>query len=172
MSALKHGLFRAGFMLCDRCVSNAGCERFTPKGRCMFEQEAFDKIVAGLTEEFELESLADRILVERATMYLVRIMRTEAYEATVGLTEKAAFWGYYISRLDNVLRGFFNDLAISRGKRKKLERGQALLVSLDEVLRKFARSEAVTPDVEKRRASFSHRKALLKKWKRDYPHLK
>ena len=143
----------------------------------MFEQETFDKIVSGLTEEFGLDSLADRILVERSAMYLVRIMRTEAYEATVGLTEKTAFWGYYISRLDNMLRGLFADLAINRGKRKNLEKGEALLVSLDEVLRKFVRSEhedseAVMSNVEKRRASVSQRQALLKKWRRDYPNLR
>lgn len=141
------------------------------------EQEAFEKVIAGLTEEFELDSLADKILVERAAMYLVRIVRTEAYESTVGMTEKAAFWGYYISRLDNMLRGLFSDLAISRAKRKYLAKDEALLVSLDEVLRKFAKVEqekakASEHAVEKRRAAASPRATLLKKWRRDYSRMK
>jgi hypothetical protein len=138
MSALKHGLFRIAFMLCDRCSANATCEQFTPKSRCQIEQEAFDKIVIGLIEEFEMDSLADRILVERSAMYLIRIMRAEAYDASVGVTEKTAFWGYYITRLDKTLRGLFEDLAISRGKRKQFEKGEAMLVSVDEVIKKCA----------------------------------
>jgi len=130
-----------------------------------------------LTEEFELDSLADRILLERAAMYLVRIIRAEAYEATVGLSEKTSFWGYYISRLDGMLRGLFSDLAISRSKRKNLAKDEALLVSLDEVLRKFAKVEQESAkgsatNVEKRRAAMYPRKALLKKWRRDYTKMK
>lgn len=78
MSNFKHGLFWAGFILCDRCVSNAACEHFVPKGQCLLEREAFEKVVAELTEEFDLDSVADKILVERAAMYLIRIMRAEA----------------------------------------------------------------------------------------------
>jgi hypothetical protein len=174
MSASTHGLFRAGFMLCDRCCSNGSCERFAPKGRCWMEQEAFGKIVLQLTEEFELDNVADRILVERAAMYLVRIMRAEAYEATKDVTERSAQWGMYISRLDNVVRGLFNDLAISRGKRKQFERGEALLVSLDEVLRKFAKVGQKTPELEAEKQRFvqSPRRALLRKWRREYPKLR
>ncbi len=147
MSALKHGLFRAAFMLCDRCAANADCESFAPKSRCQIEANAFNRIVAGLTEEFEMDSLADRILVERAAMYLVRIMRAEAYDASVGVTEKTPFWGYYITKLDKLLRGLFEDLAINRGKRKQLEKGEALLVSIDEVIKKF--SETTQEKTEK-----------------------
>jgi uncharacterized NAD(P)/FAD-binding protein YdhS len=136
------------------------------------EQEAFGKIVLQLTEEFELDNVADRILVERAAMYLVRIMRAEAYEATKDVTERSAQWGMYISRLDNILRGLFNDLAISRGKRKQFERGEALLVSLDEVLKKFAKAEQKVPEAEKRRLVQSPRRALLRKWRREYPKLR
>ena len=141
MSALRHGLFRPGFMLCDRCVSNAKYERFKPGGRCVLEQKRFDKVVTGLVEEFGLDSLADKILVERAAMYLIRIMRAEAYEAAVGVGEKSANRAAHIGKLDSMLRGLFNDLAISRGKRLRLEKGESLLVSLDDVMRKFARFE-------------------------------
>jgi hypothetical protein len=169
LSASTHGLYSAGFMLCDRCTSNGSCEHFVPKARCWVEQEAFGKIVLQLTEEFELDSVADRILVERAAMYLIRIMRAEAYEAAKGVTEKSAQWGMYISRLDNTVRGLFNDLAISRGKRKQFERGEALLVSLDEVLKKFAKAEQ---EAGKRRLAQSPRKALWRKWRREYPKLR
>jgi hypothetical protein len=142
------------------------------------EQEAFDKTVAELVLEFDLDSLADKILVERAAMYLIRIMRAEAYEATVGVSEKSAFWGTYIGRLDNTLRGLFNDLAISRGKRMKLEKGEALLVSLDEVIRKFAGIEqksarAANRGIKtRRRVCLSARGELWVMWKNDYPKLR
>jgi hypothetical protein len=171
LSASKHGLHIAGFMLCDRCALNGSCEHFVPKARCWVEREAFGKIVLQLTDEFELDCVADRILVERAAMYLIRIMRAEAYEAAKGVTEKTAQWGMYISRLDNTVRGLFNDLAISRGKRKQFERGEALLVSLDEVLKKFAKAEQETA-TEKRRLVQSPRRALLRKWRREYPKLR
>ncbi len=141
------------------------------------EQEAFEKGVSELVEEFDLDSVADKILVERAAMYLIRIMRAEAYEATVGMSEKSAFWGTYIGRLDNKLRGLFNDLVISRGKRMKLEKGDALLVSLDEVMRKFAGIEQKSPrtvkgDIKARRFGSSVRVELWMMWRNDYPKLR
>jgi hypothetical protein len=142
------------------------------------EQEEFDKIVSELVEEFDLDSVADEILVKRAVMQLIRISRAEAYEATVGVGEKSAYWGMYISRLDNSLRGLFNDLAISRGKRMKLEKGEALLVSLDEVIRKFAGIEqksarAANRGIKtRRRVCLSARGELWVMWKNDYPKLR
>jgi len=139
----------------------------------MLEKRAFDLVVSELIDEFELESVADRILVERAAMYLIRIARAEAYEAAVGVTEKSALWGAYISRLDNTLRGLLNDLAVTRLKRKQLEKSEALLVSVDEVLKKFAKAKAEPRtrvrrlEVEKRRAGLSPRRALLESWKRE-----
>jgi hypothetical protein len=164
MSALKHGFFRAGFMLCDRCALNAKCEHFKPGDRCLLERKAFENVVSELMEEFELESVADRILVERAAMYLIRIARAEAYEAAVGVTEKSALWGVYISRLDNTLRGLLNDLAVTRLKRKQLEKNEALLVSVDEVLRKFAKAEG---EQKRRLVALTQRKELLSSWKRE-----
>ena len=64
-----------------------------------------------MVNEFDLESFADQILVERLAMYLLRIARAEAYECFVGVSEKSVVWGGYISRLDNTLRGLMNDLA-------------------------------------------------------------
>jgi hypothetical protein len=169
-------------MLCDRCSSNAACEQFVPKSRCQIEREAFDKIVTGLMEEFEMDSLADRILVERSAMYLIRIMRAEAYDAGVGVTEKTAFWGYYIARLDKMLRGLFEDLAISRGKRKQLEKGEAMLVSIDEVIKKFTKTTQTQPDETETEAANDDlrrednvgqmRRAIYIRWKHEYPKLK
>jgi len=164
-------------MLCDRCSANATCEQFKPKNRCQIEKEAFDKIVTGLTEEFEMDSLADRILVERSAMYLIRIMRAEAYDASVGVTEKTVFWGYYITKLDKTLRGLFDDLAINRGKRKHLEKGEAMLVSIDEVIKKFAettknpaeKSETSNSDKTREDNVGQMRRAVYVKWKREYP---
>jgi len=159
-------------MLCDRCAWNGECKHFQPNGQCLPEKKAFEKVVSKLIDEFELESLADRILVERAAMYLIRIARAEAYEVAVGVTEKSALWGAYISRLDNTLRGLLNDLALTRAKRKQLEKSEALLVSVDEVLKKFARAEAEPRkrekfEVEKRRAVSTPRRAVLTSWRRE-----
>lgn len=178
MSDLKHGLFSSGFMLCDRCVSNAKCERFKPGSQCVLEQETFDKVVVELVEEYDLDNVADKISVERAAMYLIHIMRAEAYEATVGLNEKTAYWGTYIGRMDTMLRGLFNDLAISRGKRMKLEKGDAMLVSIDEVMRKFTRVEQKSAQSKnqgvkmRRLAGLSARGELLVMWENDYPKLR
>lgn len=182
MSALKHGLFRTAFMLCDRCSANTTCEMFTPKSRCQIEQDAFNKIVTGLIEEFEMDSLADKILVERSAMYLIRIMRAEAYDASVGVTEKTAFWGYYITRLDKTLRELFDDLAISRGKRKQLEKGESMLVSIDEVIRKFTRNtqnqaektgtEASNGEEMREDNVAQMRRAVYVRWRQDYPKLR
>lgn len=177
MSALKHGFFRRGFMLCDRCAWNGECERFKPGGRCSLEKKSFRKVVSGLMEEFELENVADRILVERAAMYLIRIARAEAYEAAVGVTEKSVLWGAYIGRLDKTLRALFNDLAVTRLKRRQLEKNEAFLVSVDELIRKFAKAEA-SPRKRRGRGAEklgvvpAHRSALLSSWEREYPKLR
>jgi len=163
-------------MLCDRCAMNGECRYFKPKGRCLLEKKSFQKVVAELIDEFELESVADRILVERAAMYLIRIARAEAYEAAVGVTDSSALWGGYISRLDNTLRGLLNDLAVTRLKRKQLEKSEALLVSVDDVLKKFAKSEARAEprrhgrriEVEKRRALVVQKRALISDWRIEY----
>ena len=163
-------------MLCDRCASNAECKHFQPKGRCLLEKEAFEKVVSELMGEFELESVADRILVERAAMYLIRIARAEAYESAVGVTESSALWGSYISRLDNTLRGLLNDLALTRVKRQRLEKNEALLVSLDEVIQKFAKARTVPRkhvkvEVAKQHACLAQRMMLLISWRREYSKL-
>ena len=126
--------------------------------------------------KYDLDGVVDRILVERAAMYLIRIMRAEAYEASVGLNEKTAYWDTYIGRLDSMLRGLFNDLAISRSKRMKHEKGDALLVSLDEVMQKFASVNSDHPKIDgfkmRRFGGLSLRGELLVMWEADYRDLK
>jgi hypothetical protein len=78
--------------------------------------------------------VADRILAERAAMYLIRISRAESYEATVGITDKSVFWAIHISRLDNTLRGLLNDLAVTRAKRKGLEKTEQLMINIEDLL--------------------------------------
>jgi hypothetical protein len=185
LRAIKHGAYESGFLPCDRCSSNGGCEHFKPKGRCQIEQDTFNRIVDQLIDEFELESLPDKILVERAAMYMIRILRAEAFDAGKGISEKGSAVGVYIARLDTVLRGLFNDLAMSRSKRKQLERGEALLVSLDEVVKKFAKAESSKPaetvqvtleapvlQVERKRFTQASRRTLLRSWQREYPKLR
>ena len=134
MSALKHGLFYASFMLCDRCLVNASCKRFQTGSQCLVEKEAFEGLINELTKQYELDMVADRILAERAAMYLIRISRAESYETTVGITDKSVFWAIHISRLDNTLRGLLNDLAVTRAKRKGLEKTEQLMINIEDLL--------------------------------------
>jgi hypothetical protein len=185
LGANKHGAYNTGFLPCDRCVTNSTCECFTPKARCIIEQETFDNIVGELTAEFELDSLADKILLERAAMYLIKILRAEAYDAGKGISENGSAVGLYIARLDTVLRALFNDLAMSRGKRKQLQRGEALLVSLDDIVKKFAKPEcpktteptqsmldSPATHPERKRLAQRTRRELLYSWQQEYPRLK
>ncbi|MCW4023984.1 MAG: hypothetical protein NWF01_02990, partial [Candidatus Bathyarchaeota archaeon] len=161
MSALKHGFFRSGFMLCDRCVQNGDCKQFRVGGECAREKRVFGKFVRELCDEFELEGVADRILVERVAMYLIRIARAEAYESFVGVSEKSVVWGGYISRLDNTLRGLMNDLAVTRVKRLQLEKSGSLLVSVDELIRKFANTKG-----QRSTGQGKHRRTSVRLWER------
>lgn len=156
-------------MLCDRCVLNTRCERFEAGGECALEREAYDWLVSELTEQYGLEGLADEILAGRAAMYLIRIARAEAYESAVGVTEKSILWGKYIRGLDNTLRGIMRDLAVTRAKRKRLEKGEELLVDLDDLLEKFVKeSERRSREfagVKKRRITSAPVMALLTDWR-------
>lgn len=177
MTATKHGLFRTRFMLCDRCISKARCESFKPEEECSLEEKMFHETVEELTEEYDLDSSADRILVGRLAMYLIRIMRAEVYETEVGVGEESRSLEAHIAKMDSVLRGLFKDLAISRGKRLQLEKGDALLVSLDDVMRKFARLEresgkSAKKGIKARKGGLSSRVELWSMWERDYPELR
>ena len=142
----------------------------------------FNKIVSELIEEFGLDNLVDEIMVKRAAMYLVHMARAETYEATVGVSDKSAYWGAYIARMDNMVRNYFNDLAISRAKRLQLEKGDAMLVSLDEVMRKFASTEKKKAKPKNQEIKFrsmsdrsyrlSLREQLWLMWGKEYPKLK
>jgi len=163
MSALKHGFFRRGFMLCDRCVLNVKCERFVPGGECAIEKQAYDWLVSELMSQYGLEGLADEILVGRAAMYLIRIVRAEVYEANVGVSDASVVWGKYIAGLDNMLRGLLKDLAISRGERKKIEKGD-VFVDVERLLEGLAR-KSQAKSVKARRASIY--RLVLRDWASD-----
>ena len=158
-------------MLCDRCIQNGECKFFRAGRDCQRERRVFRRVVLELVDEFGLESVADKILVERVAWYLVRIARAEAYELFVGVGEKSVLWGGYISRLDNTLRGLMNDLAVTRSKRLQLEKSDSLLVSVDDLIKKFVRAKGqstVGHGKQKRRASASPWAMILCCWRRDY----
>ncbi|WP_309493586.1 hypothetical protein [Candidatus Hecatella orcuttiae] len=143
MSALKHGLYRLGFMLCDRCVVNATCGRFQPGGECGYEKETFSSTVERLVEDYGLEGVADRIMAERAAMYLIRIARAENYEAKVGVSDRSALWGGYIATLDRMLQAILGELAVTRRQRIKLEGEEALMVNVESLLKRLKSSRGV-----------------------------
>lgn len=158
-------------MLCDRCVLNTRCESFEAGGACGVERAAYDWLVSELMEQYELEGVADEILAGRVAMYLVRIARAEAYESAMGVTDRSVLWGKYVSRLDNTLRGLMRDLAITRAKRKQLEKSEELMVSVDDLLKKFVkRSERRARkfvQVQKQRISRRPMRMLLKDWRKE-----
>jgi len=149
VSALKHGFFRRGFMLCDRCVLNGRCELFVPGEECAVEKKAYDWIVPELTSGYGLEGLADEILVGRVAMYLIRIVRAEVYEANVGVLDKSVVWGRYVADLDKALRGLMKDLALTRSQRKELEKSD-VLVDVDRLLQGLAKKRKIAKRAEKR----------------------
>jgi hypothetical protein len=108
--------------------------------------------------------VADRILAERAAMYLIRISRAETYESMVGVTEKSALWGAYISRLDNTLRGLLNDLAVTRVKRKGLEKAEELMVNVEDLLERLTKRTVMVGRRELRKVDMEGREpAIMKK---------
>lgn len=160
-------------MLCDRCAWNGECKRFRAGGECVLERLVFRRLVKELYDDFDLDSVADRILVERVAMYFVRIARVEAYESAVGVSEKSMLWGGYISRLDNMLRALMGDLGVTRLKRLQLEKSDALLVSVDELMKKFAgaKGQSATGQGKRSRVSVSPWGRIFSSWKRDYKEL-
>ena len=169
MSALKHGFFRRGFMLCDRCVLNGKCEFFVPGGECAVEKKTFDMIVSELADQYGLEGLADEIFVSRVAMYLIRIARAEVYEANVGVSDDSVVWGKYIAGLDNALRGLMKDLALTRTERQKLEKDD-MLIDVDRLLKGLVKRSGVKSRilVQKR----SPMGLLVKDWMIDIKKLK
>lgn len=160
MSNLKHGFFKRGFMLCDRCVLNGKCESFVPGGECGVEKQAYDWLYSELVSQYRLEGLADEVLVGRVAMYLIRIARAEVYEANVGVSDASTVWGKYIGELDKGLRVLLKDLVLTRAERKKLEKDD-VLVDVDHLLDGLAKRSRVESRTMRRR---SPTVLLLKDW--------
>ncbi|MGB9854203.1 MAG: hypothetical protein ACPLRY_05285 [Candidatus Bathyarchaeales archaeon] len=159
MSALRHGFFRRGFMLCDRCILNVRCESFVPGGDCGVEKQAYDWVVSELMEQYGLQGVADEVSVGRVAMYLIRIVRAEVYEANVGVSDAFAAWGKYVMGLDNNLRRLLRDLALTRKERMKAEKDD-VLVDVDRLLNGLARKSMV----KAKAARFSVYRFVLKDW--------
>jgi hypothetical protein len=147
-------------MLCDRCVLGGRCESFVPSGECASERKAYDWLFSELMGQYSLEGLADEILVGRVAMYLIRIARAEVYEANVGVSDKSAVWGRYIADLDSTLRVLLRDLALTRGERRKFERGD-VLVEVDSLLGRLSKRSRVEPRMLRR--SYPMRR-LIREW--------
>lgn len=149
-------------MLCDRCVLSGRCEVFVPGGECSVEKKAYDRLVSKLMDQYELEGLADEILVERVAMYLIRIARAEVYEANVGVSDKSAVWGRYIAGLDAALRGLLKDLVLTRAQRVRLEKSD-MFVDVDSLLNRLVKRSKVKKKTFDRKRS--PMRLLLKDWR-------
>ena len=169
MSATKHGFFRRGFMLCDRCVLATRCESFVPSGECAVERKVYDWAVSELMVQYGLGGLADEILVGRVAMYLIRIARAEVYEANVGVSNASAAWGKYIADLDDTLRVLLKELALTRAERKKLEKGD-VFVDVDRLLDGLVKRSRIDRRARARR--YSPMKSLVRDWAADKRRIK
>jgi hypothetical protein len=163
LSAVKHGFFCRGLMLCDRCVLCARCEFFVPGGECAVEKKAYEYVVSELVSQYGLSGLADEILVERVAMYLIRIARAEVYEANVGVSSASAAWGKYIAGLDGVLRVLLRELALTRSERNKVAKSD-VFADVDQLLVHVARKSRVEPRTF-RRSSVT--RLLLNDWTKE-----
>lgn len=128
-------------MLCDRCATNGKCPQFQAGSECPPEKKVFNRLVKDLSKQYALDTLADKILAERAAMYLIRISHVEKHESSVGVSQKSILYGTHINRLDNTLRGLLNDLAISRVRRKGLEKTKQLMINIEDLLQRLANKE-------------------------------
>ncbi len=147
-------------MLCDRCVLNSKCESMVPSGECAIERKAYEKITSELMAQYELRGLADEICVSRAAMYLLRIARTEVYEARLGVSSDSVLLGKYIANLDKMLRVFLRELAVTRASQRILSRND-VLADVDDLLNAVVKKGKVRSGVS-RRCSLMQR--LLREW--------
>jgi len=162
LSAVRHGFFRVGFMLCDRCVLNVRCGRFSPGGECVFEREVFDRVVEDFTEAYGLDMFADRLSVELIAMDVVRLMRAWNYDAVRGFASEFEVVGNYVSRLEKSLRKLLNDLAVNRGRREKSEGLGGLLTDVKQVIERSAVLSGRREKMDRRRIARIPRKLTSK----------
>ena len=142
MSNFRHGAFGRGFMLCDRCILNTRCESFVPGGECGVERKAYDSLTSELLAQYELKGIGDEICVNRVAMYLIRIARTEVYEAQLGVSSDSVLLGKYIADLDRMLRVCLRELCVTRSSQRILSRND-VLADVDDLLTAVARKAKV-----------------------------
>lgn len=168
MSNLKHGFFKRGFMLCDRCVLNAKCETFVSGKECSAEKQAYDWLSSELIGQYELNGVTDEVLAGRVSMYMIRIVRAEVYEASVGVSEASAVWGRYMGELDKGLRALMRDMALTRSERKETEKYD-VLVDVDQLLNGLAMRSRIESTIMRRRSPAG---LLLEDWMIERPRLR
>jgi len=160
MSNYKHGAFGRAFMLCDRCVLNAKCESHVPAGECAIERKAYESLTAELLEQYDLKGLGDEICVSRAAMYLIRIARTEVYEAQLGVSSDSVLLGKYIADLDKMLRVYLRELCVTRSSQRILSRND-VLADVDDLLTSVARKAKVRARISRRDCGMQR---ILRDW--------
>ena len=160
MSHLKHGAFGRGFMLCDRCVLNTRCESHVPGSECAIERKAYESLTSELLSQYELKGLGDEICVSRAVMYLIRIARTEVYEAQLGVSSDSVLLGKYVANLDKMLRAYLRELCVTRSSQRILSRND-VLADVDDLLNAVAKKAKVQARIARRDTNMQH---ILRDW--------
>jgi hypothetical protein len=160
MSNYKHGAFGRGFMLCDRCVLNTKCVSHVPGGECGIERKAYDSLTSELLAQYDLKGLGDEICVNRAAMYLIRIARTEVYEAQLGVSSDSVLLGRYIANLDKMLRVYLREICVTRSSQRVLSRND-VLADVDDLLIAVAKKVKVRGRISRR---YSGMRFILRDW--------
>lgn len=139
---LKFGLNFQEIMLCpcapyaNTCMRKCEIQDADGVDRCAIEQDMIDSISSAFIEEYELDDVADMLMLSRLTMTMVRIARAEKNIVKYGeLVERTRsqpngsveIWmeqnpsGNIVNQLDSRLQAWLKALALSRDARSNLE---------------------------------------------------
>ncbi|MFZ7136929.1 MAG: hypothetical protein ACOWW1_00700 [archaeon] len=77
---MKHGFFRARFMLCDRCVQKGEWKQFRVGFEYAREKRVFGRFVKELCDAFELESVVDHFWFESFYKLMVYFVITSVLD--------------------------------------------------------------------------------------------
>jgi len=93
-------------------------------------------------------------------MYLIRIARTEVYEAQLGVSSDSVLLGKYVANLDKMLRAYLRELCVTRSSQRILSRND-VLADVDDLLNAVAKKAKVQARIARRDTNMQH---ILRDW--------
>lgn len=93
-NATDHGMYLKGFMWCHRCIfgpdQNKGvkiCPYYEKGKQCSIEIEEYKGLFNKVAKAYGLNETADKLILDRLLMNILRARRGERYEAFYGITD-------------------------------------------------------------------------------------